>query len=627
MWITIFGYNITIPYITRMYIKEINKRNKPGGKTFKYFQLTEAVRVGKKTMQRVVLYLGYDSVLEDKDKRRTVGKLLEAKITGKEELSKEFLKVPARITKLVDALYLKYLQKNKSEEDKEKERQAEEARFEPVDLSSLQLSDSKEIGAEAISLGMLDRIGIGGFLERKGWIRRDIDRARISIVSRAVFASSENRTDYWLRKVSGLMELFPASTVLPNRNHLYKASSMLYELKDELETFIYERLGSMFDVDDKIVIYDLTNTYFEGRKENSKIAKFGRSKEKRSDCRLVVLAAVINRQGFLKHSKIYEGNMSDPETVVDMVTNLDGSKGSSSPLVVMDAGIATEDNLTMLRNKGYKYVCVARSKPGKEDLPKDTPPFVTEDKRHGKIKLRFMKMISKPDRWVQVESSGKKKKEESMHDKAAEKFETELKGVDKATRTKGGTKRIEKVWERLGRIKERNKRVAKYYNIEVISQGNIVTRIKWNKKKIKESRGSGTYYLRTNSALNSEKEIWDTYNTVRDVESTFRCLKTDLNLRPVFHQKDENVEAHLHLGLLAYNIVAPIRYMLKQKGINNAWRNIVLTMNTQKVGSAELETRDRGKVVIRTCTRPSREVLEIYQALGMSSMPVARKNL
>jgi transposase len=291
----------------------------------------------------------------------------------------------------------------------------------------------------------------------------------------------------------------------------------------------------------------------------------------------------------------------------------------------MDAGISDEKNLALAREKKYQYVCVSRSKPRSVDIPAAGEPVEIEDKRRGKIELRRMDMKTYPDAWLQVKSRGKKKKEDSMMGRAFEKFELELANADKATRTKSGTKKLEKVWERIGRIKERNKGANKYYDINVETEGGLATSIKWQKKEADSGKNNGIYYLRTNCELKNEKEIWDIYNTVREVESAFRCLKTDLNLRPVFHQKDDNVEAHLHLGLMAYNIVAPIRYMLKRRGINSDWRNIVRTMNTQKTSSVSVTARDKSDIIIRTCSRPSAEALEIYKALGMSSMPLGLK--
>jgi len=142
---------------------------------------------------------------------------------------------------------------------------------------------------------------------------------------------------------------------------LYKISKQLYEQKDGLEKHLSTKTNELFDLKDKIIFYDLTNTYFEGRKESSKIARFGRSKEKRSDAKLVSLALVINAEGFVKYSKIYEGNISEPSTLQATIESLSSStsQGSGKPAVVIDAGIATEDNLDMLKEKGYDYLVFA----------------------------------------------------------------------------------------------------------------------------------------------------------------------------------------------------------------------------------------------------------------------------
>jgi transposase len=168
--------------------------------------------------------------------------------------------------------------------------------------------------------------------------------------------------------------------------------------------------------------------------------------------------------------------------------------------------------------------------------------------------------------------------------------------------------------------------VHKYYDIKVEESEGIATRIEFVKKDIEEAKsGSGEYFLRSNYTLANETEIWDIYNTIREVESTFRCLKSDLRLRPVFHQKDQYTDAHIHLGLLAYQVVAPIRYQLKKNGFNYDWRNIVRIMNTQKSVTISMRNKDKEEIIIKSCSRPSQSVLEIYQSLKMKSMPYLRK--
>ncbi len=610
-----------------MFIRESHKKNSKDGNSFKQYNLLCNYRLGKKTMQKYVLYLGYHKLLEEKPNRDILAKLLENKIVGNISISDEMIDAPKELLVLADEYYQKYLYKNRSKEEIDKEKQEYEARFETVDMESTKVIDCREIGAEAVSKNMLDRIGLQDFLKRKGWQDIAIDQAYISIISRAVFRESEHKTEQWLAASSGLLELFGKNVHKLTRHDLYKVSRKLYDIKDELEAFFYTRMTDMFNIKNSIFIYDLTNTYFEGRKENSKKAKYGRNKEKRYDCKQIVLAAVVNEQGFLKYSKIYEGNMSDPKTMLDLVKALDKSNKTDKKvkaIVVLDAGIATDENLTLLREDGYEYVCVSRSKPKKDDTVDKDTAIEIKSKKDEKILLKFMDTADKTDRWIYVKSDGKQKKEVSMNESGMKKYEEELQQLSESVKKKHGTKKVDKVWERIGRIKERNRRVNKYYDISLETDKDIVSEVKWQRKDIEPNERSGEYYLRTNSTMKNEREVWDIYNMVREVESTFRCLKTDLKLRPVHHQTDENVEAHLHLGLLAYNIVSPIRYQLKEHGINLEWRNIVRNMNTQKVCTVSQKTKDNKSVTIRTCTQPTKEAMAIYRALKMSSQPLAR---
>ena len=418
---------------------------------------------------------------------------------------------------------------------------------------------------------MLARFGLKEFLQHKGWNEKEIDKGIISIISRAVGRYSEHKTESWLSSNSGLIELFGRRVDSVSRYDLYSSAADLYGLKDDLEAFFFNKANALFQLQDSILIYDLTNTYFEGRKLYSKLAKYGHNKEKRFDCKQVVLAALINSSGFLKHSNIYSGNMSDPETLKDIIFKMKGESivKEKQQMIVIDAGIATEDNLEMLRKEGFLYVVVSRSKPKKGYSVDTTGTVKVTDKKGEEIELKFMDTAGSLDRWVYVKSKAKTMKEDSMLLKAIENFEKEMESVKQGISKKGGTKKAEKVWERIGRVKERNKSVNKYYDINVDVIDGIAVNVEYIKKELKpDSKQSGEYFLRTNYPFSSEVEVWEVYNTIREVESTFRCLKTDLHLRPVFHQQDGNCEAHLHLGLLSYQIVSAIRYMLKEAGIH-----------------------------------------------------------
>jgi transposase len=214
-----------------------------------------------------------------------------------------------------------------------------------------------------------------------------------------------------------------------------------------------------------------------------------------------------------------------------------------------------------------------------------------------------------------VESEAKRKKEASMNLKLRQAFEEDLDSIKSAFSKKGGTKLINKVWERIGRAKQKHNRVSARYKLEVTEKEGKAIDLTWTitENKIKDDKSKGVYFIRTNYQKTEEGELWDIYNTIREVEATFRSLKSDLNLRPVHHQNDERIEAHLYLTMIAYQLVNTIRYMLKQKDINYDWKNIIRIMSTQKIQTLKLPT-DKKVMHIRKPSTPITEARQIYDA-------------
>jgi transposase len=214
-----------------------------------------------------------------------------------------------------------------------------------------------------------------------------------------------------------------------------------------------------------------------------------------------------------------------------------------------------------------------------------------------------------------------------MNEHFSQYYEESLENIKGALSKKGGTKKLEKVWERIGRLKERYPSANKHYIIEVIPDENQekAIDIKWRKSQIKPKETEGVYFIRTNLQSKDEETLWRIYNTLTEVEATFRVLKTDLALRPVFHKHDKNIEAHLFLGLIAYQMVASIRYQLKKKGINHDWRNIVRIMNTQKEVVTTIKNKKKQTIRIKKCSVPSVSAKQIYNALSYEMNPYFMK--
>lgn len=387
----------------------------------------------------------------------------------------------------------------------------------------------------------------------------------------------------------------------------------------------------MFDLEDKIILYDLTNTYFEGEKRGSKIARRGRSKEKRNDCPLVVLALVVNVEGFIKYSSIYSGNMSDPVTLGETIDKLRLSTSSSKgAIVVMDAGIATAGNLRMLIEKGYKYVCVKRGKLKDYRTVESSKPVVVLDSKEREIELRRVETLTDTEYYLKITSPAKALTESSMNNQFLSRFEQGLQAISFSMGRKGGTKKYDKVCERIGRLKEKYPSVNRMFDIDIRKdEKEVCSSITWSiNQEVAQDKEDriGVYFLRTNLEEAEEELVWTIYNCIRNIESSFRCLKTDLDLRPIYHKTDEATQAHLHLGLLAYWIVNTIRYRLKSKtGFNSSWKEINRIMKTQKCVTTTIENDKEQVISMRRCSEPNPQVKLIYDSMGYKYAPFIRK--
>ena len=501
-----------------------------------------------------------------------------------------------------------------------------------VDVNTIKHTDARDVGAEWICLQAIRELEIDRFLARKGWTEHKIDTALAHLITRTVYTPSELKSMRIMADNSAVCELVSGNnTWQPGFRDVYKVAPSLYELKDELEDHLCRRTDSLFNVSNRLVLFDLTNFYFEGRKDGSAKAKFGRSKEKRSDCKLLVLALCINAEGFIRYSSILAGNTADPDSLPNMIdtlsskTRVPSGNGSQKTLVVIDAGIATEDNLEKIKSKGYNYLCVSRRRLTDYELADDMKTVTVLDSRKQTISLREVKREADGDYYLEINSPGKALKESSMNRKFKERFELELAKARESLGKPRGKKNYEKVIERVGRAIGKYPSIAKYYVIEY-------ERDEANKENMKDiswriaqpesvDKDNGMYFLRTNVDKIDEKTTWNYYNLIREIECTNRQLKTDLNLRPIYHQKDKASDAHLFLGLLAYWIVNTIRHKLKGHGETCYWTEIVRRMSTQKAVTTEATNALGEKVLMRLCSEPTKVAEDIYDKLKYKKMP------
>ena len=605
-----------------MFIKPFFKYNKTTGERYTVYKLCESYRLNNGIHHRIIIGFGKLEELETVEQNKQLAMRVEELIVngGNNLLTSA---IDEQVENLSRQFYTDI--KNKKRYDVKPGSQE----WETVNMSTLKNKDAREIGAEWLCKQAFDQLRIGSFLQQTGWDEEKIALATTHIISRAVYPASELKTVSFIKENSAISEITGIDKDKLTKDVLYGISHKLYAIKSPLEQYLSKRTNELFDLEDKIILYDLTNTYFEGRMTGSKIAKFGRSKEKRSDARIVVLAAVINREGFLKYSNIFEGNMADCKTLGTVIDTLSNQTPYShrKPIVVIDAGIATEGNIAMLKSKGYDYMCVSRSSLKEYHADTTAKPIQIRDKKDQPIELLKVKAYGDNDQYLWVRSQAKALKEKSMNGLLSQRFEEGIQSIQEGISKKGGTKKIIKVYERIGRLKQKFPSVHNYYDIEVSDGENgTATSISCRHKTGEDTdKQAGIYFLRTSLMGNDEKTLWSIYNIIRDVEYTFRVLKSDLDLRPIYHKTDDASMAHLHLGILAYWLVATIRYQLKQQGVNSDWREIVRTMNTQKCVTTSLVNIKNETIAVRQCTEPSKEVKNVYELLKYKYAPFARK--
>jgi len=428
-----------------MYFKFSGRTNPKTKKYDSYYRLVESYRNAQgKVCHRTILNIGF---IEDELSSEQLNIIARSLTDIYEQKETIFKQTDPLVNKWISDLWSQIVAGNKLDLSLYNK----DSRM--VDLDKVEHKNVREIGSEWMCYQTWHKLGLDELLEELEFSEQDKQLAQTQIISRAVYPASELATSRWIKENSAICELtgFPIEKM--NKDRLYRGALILYGIKEKLEQYLSSKTNEIFDIQDKIVLYDLTNTYFEGTKRNSKLAKFGRSKEKRSDAKLVVLALVVNIYGFIKYSSIHEGNFADSTSLETILKDLDYAAQDQKPLIVMDAGIATQANLNLVRQKNYHYLCVSRSKLKNYEIDTTRLTVLLETKSKNEVILKKVLTKEDTDYYLEVKSKSKGLKEAGMKSKFKQRFEQELEKIKASLSKKGGVKRIEKVHERIGRAK------------------------------------------------------------------------------------------------------------------------------------------------------------------------------
>ena len=596
-----------------MYIRRTQNQKKKAGGYYYTYRLVESQRTGKKVHQRTLLNLGTDFSLE-KERWAILTKRITEILTGQRPL----FEIDCEISRLAQNYAARIL------EGQQEEREGNSRDYREVDIDSLEMSRARSIGCEHVTHEALRLLELDSKFEELGFTGPQVGLAIGTIVGRACHPASERETHRWLQDQSGLGELIGHNFEESNLYKMYQVSDQLLKKKSAIEEHLYQREQNLFSLQETITLYDLTNTYFEGNCRGNNFAKRGHSKEKRSDCPLVTLGLVLDSSGFPKRSHVYEGNVSEPGTLSEMIHDLQSSgiSADQKPTVVMDAGIATQDNINWLNDHQYPYVVVSRKKHREFDEAEST--IVKQD---AECTVKVQKAIDDEtgETLLYCHSSQREKKERAIGNLFSRRFEDALQHLDDGLIIKRRLKKYDKVIEKIGRLKQQFSKAAKLFivSVEKDEKSGNASKITWQRKSAPDTTDSypGVYCLRTSQTGWDESRLWKTYTMLTDLEAVFRSLKSELGLRPVHHQIADRVSGHLFITVLAYHLVHVIRYRLKRAGINDSWtslRNLLLPHNRVTVS---MSCKNGDTVHIRKSVQPDPEQHKIYSMLDLKNHP------
>jgi hypothetical protein len=598
-----------------MFIREAIKKAK--GKNYVRHHLVESVRTPAGPRQRIILDLGQIGL--PKKQWKELANAIESILYNKPQLF-EFENEIKSLSKHYANLIIRSRMNEHSEEDKKTDNRPD---YVKIDVNSISVSDARTVGIEHIVIEQLKDYEFDNILKSAGLNDTQTKIAKILTAGKLTHPASERETARWANENSSIKEFLGYEHTIYD-NALHRTALELWEKREEIEQKLSEAARDKFSLKETIVLYDLTNTYFEGTKKTSKIANPGVSKEKRNDRPLVTLALCVDDEGFPKNSRVFEGNVSEPKTLKSYLEQLSEHRDGFDirKTIVIDAGIATEDNLEMIKNENFEYVAVSRKRTYEENFWDSAieKNIVLSDK---KSELNVKMIRTTDESFLLCHSPRKEAKETAIFEKRHRSFESEMEKLKAGLKNKGARKGYEYLNQRIGRLKEKYG-VGHLYEIVIGHEKGIVTNIECERNgKFEEKSGRvGEYVIRTSHKQWSEEQISKTHKMLSTLEDSFRSIKSDLGLRPNYHKNDINCQSHIFICVLAYHIMIAILKRLEDNGIRYRWESIRNILSTHVRVSTVFNTEADDSVHIRTTAQPNKSQSEIYNALAVRHRPL-----
>jgi len=499
-----------------------------------------------------------------------------------------------------------------------------------IDIDRIETEQHREAGPVHVGHQIWRQLGLEEILGRAGVSKHARLLSEVMTLNRLIFPLSELSMPDWIRRTA-LGDILGTDFSELNEDALYRNLDKLYPKREQIERELAEREKTLFNLDDMVYLYDLTSTYFEGLAEMNSQAKRGYSRDKRPDCKQVLVGLVLDRDGFPKAHEIFEGNRQDRSTVDEMLQILEKRTGKHpGATVVVDRGMAYKENLEQIRAHGLHYLVAGRQSERNEwlnDFEKeaDWEEIIRKPSPRNPLQKKTRVEIKRRQKGNEVYilclSEGREEKDRAIREKQQERLIKDLERL-KTRIEKGHLKKAGRIHQAIGRLRERYPRIARYYDIQYQTQSQNLSWQEDTDKKAIAEKLDGSYVLRTDRQDLTADEIWRTYMLLTRVEAAFRSMKSPLMERPIFHHLKRRTQTHIFLCVLAYHLLAAIEKRFLDQGIHTSWWTIRQQLSTHQIATIVLPTNNGMVLRIRKGGTPEPEHKEIYRILKMPSQVI-----
>jgi transposase len=485
-------------------------------------------------------------------------------------------------------------------------------------VKKVRLERTRQFGSCYLGIELWRRLGLDTFFgQHLDTDAADVPWSRVAAVlaiNRLCDPGSELAVEQRWYPSTALDDLLHIEEGKLNGTRLYRCLDRLLPLKTKLEQHLKQRFGELFGAEFDVLLYDLTSTYVEGAAEANPMMRRGYSRDHRPDCEQLVLALIVNNEGFPFSYEIFDGNRADVSTMEAILRTVERKHGKARRVWVFDRGIVSEENLAAIRRRGGQYLVGtprSRMKEFESELLKDDFEQVRPE-----VEVKQIAIPGGEEIYVLCRTSGRKEKEKAIRSRFAEKIEKSLKGLEKRIK-EGRLKDRYKMERYLGRIQAANPQAADLYQMAIADTpegARLQWAIKPDQQKWREAR-EGAYMLRTNLAAESAAELWQKYMQLTEVEAAFRALKSELAIRPLFHQLEKRVKAHVMVAFIGYALLVTLKHLLKRQQANCSPVQAITSLSKLHSADIVLPTIDGREIRLRRITEPEAEQRTLLHAL------------